>query len=345
MRLVCLFPDQLDLYREHFRIDFAHCETGTHPDHGKEENGSPPPACSPVFTPLTAVDRSSHEKPVLISGFRNYHAASKDVKRKLQVLLIKPRTALNAVREFILIRSSEDRIHDWETAGWIIALNKVTPAFHSALETAGLLSRAARALQIPVTNLVNLCPGLAEQNNRPAILSAASLPLSFLHRCQRCGVDVFKTSLLARYNSQERPLATVLTCRVMRLSVSHMRRFERLVRDIALRENTSVLKILRSIKNAIRQNPDMNWLKYMEKIRSPERARMDEKVSHLTDALLKKPATALRIPTDYEENYIDVTFRISSPDDLKRSADALIFRSAEWIRLLNLVQKGMDEMV
>lgn len=347
MRLVRLAPDQLDLYREHFRIDFANHTAGKHQSRrpAAGQTGSFPERSGTVFEPLTAVERASGEKPVLISGFRRFYATSNNVNSRFQVFLIKPRTVLNAVKESVLIKSSGNLISDWEKAAWIIALNKVSPVFHSALETAGLLGRAARALQVPVSNLVPLCPIMTEHNNRSALISAASLPLPFLHRCQGCGVDVIKASLLAHYDSQERPLATILTCLVKSLSVSHMRRFEQLARDIALRNHTSVLKILISIRNVIRRNPEINWLEYMQKIRSPERAKMEGKVSDLMGTLMKNPSTALNIPEDYEGDSIDVTFRISSPDDLKRAADILLTRSEEWIRLLNLIQKGLDENV
>ncbi|MGB3974801.1 MAG: hypothetical protein WBM02_03960 [bacterium] len=338
MNLAHLPPDKLDLHKAYFRADFAG-------DLSKICHHQHRSLFDSILDPLTAIKAPSMQKPILISGFRHYQIAKTNHQSRLSVILLSPDQVFDTMERSAMTLLSKSERPDWEKAGWIIALKKLSPVIHTPHEAAGVLKRASDAFQTPVEELVGFFPALKDYKNLTAIMTAAALPMTFLKRCQNWGIDVTKTAILAHYHSRERYIATVLACLVLKLSVTNIRRFERLVRDLALRENTDVFSILSKLQLDVKKNVKGDWLTYWEKKRSPQRALVDEAIEKTTRILEKKPIINLSIPDDYEGDYFDVTFRISSISDLEKIPDIFSKQADAWKQLLNLIQKGLNETV
>ncbi len=342
MNLAYLPPDKLDVWKEYFRSDFA---GGPSIKHLYRDNWNLN-SFDLSLDPLMAITDPSLKNPILISGFRRYHASKARQLSLIPVMLISPDEVFSVIEKPKAAQFVQCEKPDWKIAGWVIALKSLSPVNHTPLETACILKRASNALKTPVSELIDFCPAIKEYNkNLVAIISAASLPVPFLKRCQNWGIDVTKTELLSHYNPRERYMATTLTCLVFKLSVSNMRRFERLIQDLALRENTTVLSALSQLQRDVKKGIKGNLLTCLETIRSPERTIIDETVKKTTRKLLKKPVVTLSLPDDYEGDYVDVTIRITSMNDLEKITKVFSEQSGEWRQLLNLIQKGQNDTV
>ncbi|MBN1295339.1 hypothetical protein JXA80_01075, partial [bacterium] len=224
------------------------------------------------YYPLTAVQRTHDETPVLISGFRLFHAACI------------AQTAGDLLIPVVLHPGSPD-----DPATWELALSHIGIAEHTPHEIAAFLRMANRRGGIETERAMRIIPGLVHHELAAAIRSAARLSRGTLKRHQREAIDIRKSAEIAAFLPSERAWITCLTCRLTRMSLSRLRRCADLMRDLSLRESLSILEIARAVARDIRANQGVDdpacsraatraedLLAELECRRSPERYRMTE---------------------------------------------------------------------
>jgi hypothetical protein len=266
---------------------------------------------------------------------------------------------------------------------WIIALELAPSAGCTLLELAAFIGKASKTLNLEPELILSICFGKKKDYTISSIVKASKLPKSFLSRLQCWNIDVIKAALLANYSPAERPVATILTCSLFNLSVSNMRKFETLARDIALRSNLSVFQFLKGLRklvlstapgqinvkestedsikkmflNAIENsgyqtNKPMSsinservkhWMYILETIRFPEKNKTKYNFYQFADSLKSDLNLRVDPPPDFEGDTIDVSFQVRSECDLDNAVCTLMQNRNIWRGLLELVQKGKNE--
>ncbi|MBN1879539.1 hypothetical protein JW823_05455 [bacterium] len=304
---------------------------------------------TPFFEPLKAISRPGGSA-VLVSGFRRFHQARLCGINELPVLVV-PFDGTAAQEACSVLGRSHQTAPDWILTGWILALSTVSPVDHSPMEIAGLISRAARDLRCSIRIAAALCPAASDNENARSILTLAEMPSAVLKRWHRWGIDTNKAALLCRYAPKERPSATLVTCRLLHLTVSRMRKFESLIRDIALRERRSVLKVLKEIEKELISRSGTEdtsaqigecCLNDLEIRRSPAKHRMLDRFKHAVSQLDGVGNLSISPPPDFEGDFVDIRFKLHSMNELAAAVEILTEQTETWRRLIHLVQMEED---
>ncbi len=309
MRLDEVYPNEIDSTNLEFRADF---HTRQHPKSTISKVSTAhcfTEKCSPVrrfsVCPVVTVETSETEKPVLITGFKEFHSLKKNLK--IPVLIIESEDLIKAAESYgleCLIATST--LPEWRIAAWIYALEFASKDRFTPLELAAFIQKASKTLKISKDQAAAFC--FEDTSNRlvKAIVKASELPKSILSRLQLWNIDVLKASLLSHYSFQERPKAIVLACVMLRLSVSNLRQIERLLRDIALRQNTSVFLALKNCRKHLQQHltsPDSDLTEYcmktLETWRSPVKTEVDRKFYEQLGSIKNKHTVRIEPPPNY----------------------------------------------